>query len=401
MKLTKNDILSLFKANGASRSELDRKSVLFQSVYFQDHLLHVSGVLTDINAPELSKKLNPHSSVQDLSGMDVFDLEDFVQSNQLTLEQANSITPAQLDNLSSKTKSTILDVKSSKLLEEQEIWFSLVEVVQTGLPVSPVEGEQYFERTNGDLTVTFSAPSDLSLPYGQMARKIFIWLVSEAVKSKGSRVTLGKSLKKFVTETLESTWTTGKNGNADAWARMLTSMLGMSITATRKGKLANGKSVEIANLTISKRASLWWSEDYDSELEAYVDFNSGFIDTVRTNAVPGDARAMRGILKEGNCLAFDTYTWLTYRYYKLDVSGLDSTEISLHSLWKQSGSGFSKFGNFKQNYMKALETVSKWYPNAYYKVNDNTLVLFRSTPHVSPKLASAKIKQLADANSPN
>jgi hypothetical protein len=396
MKLTKKEVLALFESKGASRSELDRKSVIFQSSIFQDRLLVVSGVITDLNSGEAGRGELSWNSNTLLSDMDVYDLEDYVQSNTLTTDQANSVTPAQLDCLSDRSRELVLNQKGNVYKSEREIWFSLVEIVQTGLPISPVAGEQYFERTNGDLTVTFSAPSNLKLPNGPMARKVFLWLVSEAVKTKGERVNLGRSLKQFVTKTLDSTWTTGKNGNREAWAECLASMLGMSITATRKGKLAKGKKIDIANLTIAKRASLWWSPGHEEKMDAYIEFNEGFIEAVKTNAVPGDAESMRGILKEGGCLAFDTYSWLTYRYYKLYKSKQHIVEVSLHDLWKQSGSSASDFGTFKREFLKDLSVVSKWYPQANFKVIDQKLVLYRSTPHVSPQLASAKIKKLRE-----
>lgn len=396
MKLTKRELLSLFELNGATKSELDRKAVIFQSSFFQDRLLSVSGVITDSNSLD-QNSIENQLSPQSLSDLDVFDLEDFVQSTEISTAQANSVTPAQLDCLSESARRIILDAKGSEFSREKEIWFSLVEVVQTGLPIAPVNGEQYFERSNGDLTVTFSAPSELRLPHGPMARKLFIWLVSEAVKTKGDRVNLGKSLKSFVTNTLGATWTTGKNGNREQWMECLASMLGMSITATRKGRLAKGNKIDIANLTISKRASLWWSPEFDEGGDAIIEFNDGFIEAVRTNAVPGDALAMQGILKEGGCLAFDIYSWFTYRYYKLDASGQQSVSISIYDLWKQSGSSANNYHTYKRAFLKSLKIVSKWYRQANYKVDENTLTLHRSTPHISPVLASAKLKKMSAA----
>tara|TARA_R110001592_G_scaffold316364_1_gene592784 strand:- start:22959 stop:24161 length:1203 start_codon:yes stop_codon:yes gene_type:complete len=397
MKLTKREIMSLFESKGATKSELDRKSVIFLSSIFQDRLLSVSGVITDINSFDQAS-LENQLSLKSLSDLDVFDLEDFIHSNEISTPQANSVTPAQLDCLSDGARKIILDAKGHESNREKEIWFSLVEVVQTGLPITPVAGEQYFERSNGDLTVTFSAPSELKLPHGPMARKLFIWLVSEAVKTKGDKVNLGKSLKSFVTNTLGATWTTGKNGNRDQWMECLASMLGMSITATRKGRLAKGNKIDIANLTISKRASLWWSPDFDDGMDAIIEFNDGFIEAVKTNAVPGDALAMQGILKEGGCLAFDIYSWFTYRYYKLDASGQQSVSISIYDLWKQSGSSASSFWTYKRAFLKSLNIISKWYRQANYKVVENTLILHRSTPHISSVLASTKLKKMSEAS---
>ncbi|EIF42840.1 hypothetical protein DOK_11686 [gamma proteobacterium BDW918] len=389
MKLSKREVLSFFEERGASRNELDRKSLIFQDSNFQDWLLSHTGTPTELNTAAYSEPALKSQHLSTLADLDVFDLEEFIHENGVTKELAETVSAAQLNCLSEKCRSEVMSALDEERAQEREIWYSLVELVQTGLPFSPVEGKQHFERRNGDLTVTFSAPNDQKLPSGIYARAIFVWLSTEAVKSKSSEANLGNSLKRFVTDTLGQKWTTGKRGNNKTWEAALTSVLSMSITVVRKGRLIEkGEGTRIDNFSVAKKAVLWSSDSYEKDVGAYIEFDDSFLDALKRSAVPGSAEAMRAILNSSSCMAFDAYCWITYRYFRLEQSGNAVADIPWRDLWRQSGSNYGELSRFKQAFIQALAGVKEIYPEANFSdggPSSSHLRLYRSTPHISPQ----------------
>ncbi len=394
MKLTKREVLSLFEEEGASRNELDRKALIFQNSLFQDWLLCETGTPTDLNTLGYEDRSIQNRQVSTLADLDVFDLEEFIHDNGVTKELAETVSAAQLNCLSQQSRNLVISALDEDRAQDREIWYSLVELVQTGLPFSPVEGKQHFERRNGDLTVTFSAPNDQKLPSGIYARAIFVWLATEAVKSKSTDANLGNSLKRFVTETLGQKWTTGKRGNNKTWEAALTSVLSMSITVVRKGRLVGkGEGTRIDNFSVAKKAVLWSSESYEKSVGAYIEFDEAFLEALQRSAVPGSAEAMRAILNTSSCMTFDAYCWITYRYYRLEQSGNAVADIPWADLWRQSGSSYSELFRFKQAFIQALDGVKEIYPEANFSdggPSSSHLRLYRSTPHISPQRTSQK-----------
>jgi hypothetical protein len=199
-----SDIESKLIDVAASNNEINAKKLIYNSRLFQILLLTEFGVLTNKLYEEGCKKKDISKSlgvVADLGLLDTYDLLRFIDQNELSFQQAATITPQQMALLNDDQTDRVTQALLAGVTDSFDyIRYSLSAIVQTGFPYTRVKGQQHFERKNGDLTVTMSAPNDIGLPYGIYPRLAFVHICSEIVKNKTLRIDLGPSLKRFVVD---------------------------------------------------------------------------------------------------------------------------------------------------------------------------------------------------------
>lgn len=385
------DIEKHLKEKGASVNEINSKRQIFNQGIFQNILLTQFGFITEKTFGIESKQLNvakTTGTLTDLGSLDTYDLIDFIESHEITYDQASTILPQQMALLGDDQINKISKTLVEGFDDNNPISFALSHIVQTGFPYQAVKGKQHFERVNGALTVTMSAPNEIGLPSGVYPRLLFIHICSEIIKNKGERhISLGHSLKKFVVDELGKSWVTGKRGSAKKWEDTLTQMLATTFTATFKqtDEEGNLKGLELDNVSIANKAKLWWDDDYDSTMGAHIEVSESFADVLSKHATPLDSRAIKQLSDLRSPLAIDLYMWLTYRYWRMEVNGDGLVRISWDSLYGQMGTNLSTVSAFKEDVQKALEDVKRVYPSARFNADHGCLLLIASPPHVSPE----------------
>jgi hypothetical protein len=386
-----NDIEKYLSAKGASANEINSKRQIFNQGIFQNILLTEFGLITEKTFGVGDKKLFIEKNVgtlKDLGSLDTYDLVDFIENHEISREQAATISPQQMSLLGDDQINKISKSLVEGYDDTNSISFALSHIVQTGFPYQSVKGKQHFERVNGALTVTMSAPNDIGLPSGVYPRLLFIHICSEIIKNKGERhISLGPSLKKFVVDELGKSWVTGKRGSAKKWEDTLTQMLATSFTATFKHTDSDGKlkGIEMDNVSIANKSKLWWDDDYDASMGAKIEVSESFADVLSKHATPLDSKAIKQLSELRSPLAIDLYMWLTYKYYRMEVNKDGVVRISWDSLYQQMGTNLSTVSAFKEDCIKGLEEVKRVYPAARFNTDHGCLLLITSPPHVSPE----------------
>jgi hypothetical protein len=393
------DIERELQDKGASANEINSKRQIFNNVAFQNILLTKFGFITENTFGMDSERLSVSKTtgtLDDLGKLDSYELIDYLECNEITYKQAATILPQQMALLGEDQIDKISNSLIEGLEDNSPISFALSHIVQTGFPYQTVKGKQHFERVNGALTVTMSAPNEIGLPSGIYPRLIFIHICSEIIKNQGNRhISLGHTLKKFVVDELGKTWTTGKRGSAKKWTETLTQILATSFTSTFKQLDGDGKvkGIELDNVSIAKKASLWWDDDYDENIGANIEVSESFAEVLMKHATPLDSRAIKELADLRSPLAIDLYCFLTYRYWRMEVAHSPITRITWNQLHAQMGTSIGTVSSFKKEVRKALLDVKRVYPSANFSADrDEYLVLVSSPPHISP----ARIPQQAN-----
>lgn len=390
MNIHWRDIEKFLLEKKTSRNEVNTHRQIFNSPIFQTLIVKELGIITEKTFAEVDALAieSAAGTLLDLGSLDTYELIDFIESYTLTYQQASSITPQQMSLLSEQQVNKVAQTLISRFNDANDpIRYSLSAIVQTGFPYKRLKGQQHFERKNGDLTVTMSAPNEIGLPSGIYPRLAFVHICSEIVKQQSKQIDLGPSLKKFVIDEMGRPWSTGKKGTAIKWREAITSLLATSFTITYKAKSAdNHESLSLKNVSLVDEAHLWWDSTYDELEGARIEVSEAFSDTLLKHATPLDIRALKALSELRSPLAFDLYCWLTYRYWRMEESKQSVVRISWQQLYQQLGTNIQTIRHFIYQTRDALKEVKKVYPQASFNCDqDQYIMLISSPPHISTK----------------
>ncbi len=403
MKVSWKIIQTVLESRNASKSEVNTFRSIFNHPVFQVSMLRDFGVITEKTFSQYNIAEQASRSVgiiSDLASLDTFDLIDFLESHSISFKQAASITPQQMSLLPDDLVQGVTDVLvGASSTEQNPLRFILSSIVQTGFPYKKVKGDQHFERINGGLKVTMSAPNDIGLPSGMYPRLFFVYLCSCYKKTKSRSIDLGPSLKSLVVDEFSRPWSTGKSGTAQAWRRQILSLLGTSFTTVEAFYNEGGKQsgIKLNNVSIAKECILWWDNEYEESLGAHIELSADFAEALDQQAVPVDNRAILKLAEYQSPLAFDLYCWMTYRFWAMEQNSVAKVDIPWKSLYQQLGTSINTVRQFRSDVRKALADVASVYPQANFRSdNVNHLTLVTSEPHISPEHLSYQQPLLAD-----
>jgi hypothetical protein len=392
MKVTWGNVKKVLQGRGASNNEINALRVVFNHDIFQTYLVRYLGAVSESSFSSYHDQkqiAQATGTIDDLGELDSYELVDFIDAHELSYRQAASITPQQISLLGQDQKEKVMNVLIGEGgLDEDPIRYSLSAIVQTGFPYKRVKGQQHFERTNGDLTVTMAAPNEIGLPSGIYPRLAFVHICSEIVKTKSRRINLGPSLKRFVVDEMGRPWSTGKKGTAVKWRESITSLLATSFTITDKVRSQDGKheGLILKNVSIADEAVLWWDKEFQELQGAEIEVSEKFAEALLSHATPLDIRALKKLADLRGPLAFDLYCWLTYRYWKMEQFNTPIVRIPWQGLYGQLGSVIGTSRQFRYEVRSALEEVKKVYPQANFNSDSESyLILTTSEPHISSK----------------
>lgn len=399
-----NDLETFLLRKNASKNEINAYRQIFNNDVFQAFVVREYGVITERSffeqspSQEIDKRTG---SLEDLGSLDTYELIDFIEAHELTYKQAASINRHQLSLIGEDQVNKVTQVLMSSLSEPDPIGYSLSIIVQTGFPYKRIKGQQHFERKNGDLTVTLSAPNAIGIPSGMYPRIAFVHICSRIVKTDEAVLNLGPSLKHFVVDTLGRPWTTGKRGTAAKWRDTMASLFATSFTSFFRVKDVSKKieALTLENVRIAKKATLWWESEYDDLLGAEIEIDPSFAEFLKKHAVPLDFKALDALCEFQSPLAVDLYCWLTYRYWRMEENNETIVRISWKQLYEQVGTSISTVKQFAYDVRDILPEVKKVYPQALFNTdNSKYLVLLPSPPHVSPQRIPAQQRLMLETS---
>ena len=246
-------------------------------------------------------------------------------------------------------------------------------MTQATLPHRKVDGA-YFQRSNGNYTLTLLAPPDIGLPYGSIPRLLLAFLTTEAIQTNSREIELGDSMSSFMRE-LGLVPTGGRWGSITRLKEQTSRLFCSTVSASYKD---SQKRAEMG-YRVADHSILWWdakSPEQTSLWKSTVSLSEPFFRELVQHPIPIDMRALKALKQSP--LALDIYCWLTYRMSYLEKP----ISIGWEGLSMQFGSNYADLKNFKAHFVKELKKVVAVYPEADATPTDQGLALRPSLTHV-------------------
>jgi hypothetical protein len=285
---------------------------------------------------------------------------------------ARNPKPETVDRLITQT----LAIEAEVAQEAGALGFMARAMVQATLPHRKVEGI-YFERVNGDYTLSMQGHAKIGLPYGTTPRLLLAWVTTEAVRTGNRELDLGTSMAGFMRE-LGMSPTGGARGDItrlkDQTLRLFTS----SVSALYK----KGPAVSEMGFRMADKSTLWWdakSPDQPALWQSTITLSHNFFQEITDRPVPIDMRAIKALKQSP--MALDIYSWLTYRMSYLTRSMV----IPWASLAMQFGSDYSRLRDFKAAFLEELRKVVTVYAGANVEETPDGLLVKPSLTHIGKR----------------
>jgi len=222
-------------------------------------------------------------------------------------------------------------------------------------------------------------PISVGVPYGSRARLIMLYLQSEALRTGGREVALGKSLRDWLRR-----MDIPQGGKSIAMVReqaerISRCRLTFQISTDGRTGLVNQNIVDTAifleNDTAAGQETLFVETAKLSE---------GFYEQLRRHTVPLEEAAIGAI--NNNSMALDIYCWLAYRLHVLN----GQRAITWKALKAQFGCGYVRPDNFARKFSESMNLAMAVYPAARVDVTALGVVLHPSKAPVAPKGAAIR-----------
>lgn len=271
-------------------------------------------------------------------------------------------------------------------------------LAQVTMPHSKQE-THYFERSNGNVSISMLAPPKVGLPFGTYPRLVLAWMTTEAKLTRSPVLEMGDSLSAFMRE-LGIVPHGGRWGTITRLREQLNRLCKTTISWTTFDPEERTKTLR--NVAPVRAAKLWWDPKHPDQAnlwQSVIQLDQEFYEALVHRSVPVDMRALKVLAHERSPLALDIYTWLTYRMSYLETP----TVVPWTALQAQFGGDFARKEDFKRKFLERLRLVQQLYPAARVRPSENRrrpgLILEPSPTHV-PKLVKPKLKVLPSGEGP-
>ena len=245
----------------------------------------------------------------------------------------------------------------------------------TNLPHKPIT-EDVWMRKGQNTTLLIESGRDsngkqIGVPYGSMARLILLYLQTEAIRTGGPEVALGRSMKNWMERM-------GLERGGSTYRRLAEQSLKISscrltffsdhgsAEVRENGAFVRG-AISLIGLEDSKQPTLWQDK---------VRLDDGFWRSLRDHPVPVREEAIQAI--SSRSFAIDVYIWLAYRLHALSRP----TPVTWAALHSQFGAGFKHVRQFKPRFLESLTLALAVYPEACVDVGEGGIKLHPSAPAI-------------------
>jgi Plasmid encoded RepA protein len=234
-------------------------------------------------------------------------------------------------------------------MTEPRLWYGFRVMFETSIFPHRAISATHYTRINGGIAVRCEG----EIPYGSYARILLLWICTQAVIKKSTRIKFPQISK------LLDDLDIAKHGK-------LVNAINEQIKLLKNCKIEYKQSGKVHPVTL-----------YKVEDDTFV--LSGWFFALLCNApVPVDINALASIRK--STLAMDLLMFLSYRLPKIQTD--DSVDIGLDLLEKQLGSSYTRKSHFNAAIRDALAHVKEIYPDANAELFSDHLRLKYSLPHV-------------------
>jgi hypothetical protein len=277
----------------------------------------------------------------------------------------------------------LVDVAAEVMAEDaQSLGITYSGWCMTALPHKRLPDDQPWSRSGyrctllvepGRLQIGRGRPVLFGVPYGARARLILLYLQTEAVRRESREVSLGRSMRDWMTRMGLSVGGETARGLRDQAHRIAASSIKFfweSKTEEATG-MARGNIVEqglfFGEATRAGEASLFEDRVVLSEM---------FYREIMEHGVPLLDWAIREL--RDRSMAIDVYVWLAYKLHVLQ----GRTPLRWPALYAQFGAGFATIKNFRPSFLDALAAATAAYPDAQVTLEEEGIALHPSPPPI-------------------
>lgn len=291
-----------------------------------------------------------------------------------------------------------------------ERYYMARELVQCTLPLRDPKGATVWARKNGNFTLILQSGIDpetlqpRGLPYGEWARLLLLWIITEAKRTQSRHLKLSRSFTGFVR--LVGGDPDKGGGDAKRLKEQLLRLLDCNIDFRYIGSNGQDESIGKKPMPVAPEYRLWWSSknpDQDALFESDLIIGERFFESIMNNPVHVDWRivtALKNKLKQ-SAFAIDVYIWASWRIYKMREKGIKQVVIPFDSLEMQFGAEFGRTRDFKQKFVLKLDEVQLFFPALGYKFEKGNFHLIDAGDAAllpAQKAAKKQLKQLQPHN---
>jgi Plasmid encoded RepA protein len=229
----------------------------------------------------------------------------------------------------------------------------------------------------GHRSSRFGDAEKIGVPYGSRARLILFYVQSEAIRTQGREISLGRSMNQWL-------------------VRMGVPVGGKSMISIKDQAERISRCSFTFDLKADKFSGIGRMNIFDKAIFADLGDGHGaaqfpqvaklseqFFEQLTAHPVPLDEAAVRAI--SNNSMALDLYAWLGYRLHAL--RGV--IPVSWTALKGQFGGGFDSMRHFRQTFGENLRLALAVYRDARVEPTDRGINLHPSKPPVAPRLVAA------------
>jgi hypothetical protein len=290
-------------------------------------------------------------------------------------EKARDMVPA--------SQRRLVDVAAEVMAEDaQSLGITYSGWCLTALPHKRLADDQPWSRSGyrctllvepGRLQIGRGKPVLFGVPYGARARLILLYLQTEAVRRESREVSLGRSMRDWMTRMGLSVGGETARGLRDQAHRIAASSIkffweseGEEATGMARGNIVE-QGLFFGEVARAGEASLF---------EDRVVLGEMFYREIMEHGVPLLDRAIREL--RDRSMAIDVYVWLAYKLHVLQ----GRTPLRWPALYAQFGAGFATIKNFRPSFLDALAAATAAYPDAQVTLEEEGIALHPSPPPI-------------------
>ncbi len=273
-----------------------------------------------------------------------------------------------------KITKTKIEINRNSALNSKSIGYITSILACASIPHSNIK-ESYFKRSNGKTSLKIIADPKYGLPYGLIPRVFMIWICTEAKLTKSPELFLGKNQNEFIKK-LGMKPTGGINGTITRVKEQIIRLINSNIF------FIYNQNITI-NLKIVDDGVFCWKKKQGKKLFYWknkITLSKNFYNEIKKSSLPIDLRVIRSMRSP---LSIDIYIWLTWR---IRIISKREIIISWEKLKLQFGSNYQRsykgLLNFKKEFIKKLNIVCLFYPQACVEILKSGLKLKQSPPHI-------------------
>jgi Plasmid encoded RepA protein len=250
-----------------------------------------------------------------------------------------------------------------------------------------------YKRQNGPYKLIMIAGGDNKLPFGNLPRLLLAWVCTEAVRTRGRDLTLGKSLAAFMRELGIMSDSGGSRGDRTRLKNQIDRLFHCQVELIYESP---GRK-RTASSRVADSTDLWW--DYrqpgqDTLWESRIRLGEAFFNEIIAHPVPLNVEILRKMRRSS--LGLDLYMWLSYKTFSLYNQGKKPERLGWDQLYRQFGAKPEEAGNkyvlrdFRNDVKREFKKLQECWPALDLATPPGCLEIRPCAPSVAPVLTVEK-----------